>query len=197
MSVSASVHSSAARSRSLKNGVSRHAERAYNRCSVSPAARASLVCMSMQYAQPLSCEARIFTSSSSAGSRPESFTAFCRPNNACATGGAAFNQSRRFMVTPLLLMSPLRRSRILRCDSAQGEPAQLVGIQDAEHIEDALPVGADADHREQPVFEEGRDAGFAVDHDVAEFQLVEVPVEHAGREPGHLFGAMDDFLRGL
>ena len=42
MSVIASVHSSAARSRSEKNGVSRQAFRAYRRCSVSPAARASL-----------------------------------------------------------------------------------------------------------------------------------------------------------
>src|SRR5437588_514902 len=29
------------------------------RCPVSPTARASLVCMSMQYAQPLSCDARL------------------------------------------------------------------------------------------------------------------------------------------
>src|SRR5882757_5257476 len=38
------------------------------RCSVSPMARASLVCISMQYAQPLSCEARMRTSSRSLGS---------------------------------------------------------------------------------------------------------------------------------
>jgi hypothetical protein len=43
-------------------------------------ARASLVCMSMQYAQPLSCDARILTSSRRAGSNPDSFTTACKPN---------------------------------------------------------------------------------------------------------------------
>ena len=42
----------------------------YSRCSVSPTARASLVCMSMQYAQPFSCEARTRISSRSFGSMP-------------------------------------------------------------------------------------------------------------------------------
>ena len=41
------------------------------RCSVSPFARASAVCMLMQLAQPLICEARIFTSSARLGSRLE------------------------------------------------------------------------------------------------------------------------------
>ncbi len=39
------------------------------RCSVSPARRAFFVCMSMQYAQPFICEARILTSSNSGRSR--------------------------------------------------------------------------------------------------------------------------------
>ena len=39
------------------------------RCSVSPFSRASVVCMLMQLAQPLICEARIFTSSARLGSR--------------------------------------------------------------------------------------------------------------------------------
>jgi hypothetical protein len=54
-SVTASVHASAALSRSEKNGVSRHALRVQSRCSLSPAARASLLCTSRQDAQPLSC----------------------------------------------------------------------------------------------------------------------------------------------
>src|SRR5690349_18899470 len=142
--------------------------------------------MSMQYAQPLSCEARIFTSSSRAGSRPDSFTDFCKPNSACATWGAAFNQSRRFMVTPSCLMSPLRRPGYLRCDRTQREAAQLVRIQDAEDIEDAPAVGADADHRQQPVLEERGDARLAIDHHIAEFSLFQVAVEHAGGESRHV-----------
>ena len=47
-SVTDSVKASAARSRSVKNGVSFQAGKAKMRCSVSPIARASLVCMSMQ-----------------------------------------------------------------------------------------------------------------------------------------------------
>ena len=62
-SVIDSVSASADRSRSVKNGVSCHAASAYRRCSVSPAARASLVCMSTQYAQPLSCDALVRISS--------------------------------------------------------------------------------------------------------------------------------------
>ncbi len=66
--VTASVQASAARSRGVKNGASSQAATAYSRCSVSPAARASIVCMSRQKAQWLSCDARTRTSSSSAGS---------------------------------------------------------------------------------------------------------------------------------
>ena len=44
---------------------------AYSRCSVSPAARASLVCMSTQYAQPLICDALNFTNSISERSNPQ------------------------------------------------------------------------------------------------------------------------------
>jgi hypothetical protein len=44
-SVTASVNASAARSRALKYGVSRHAGSAYSRCSLSPIARASFVCI--------------------------------------------------------------------------------------------------------------------------------------------------------
>ena len=58
-----SVSANAARSRSLKSGDSRHAASAWRRRSVSPSARAWRVCMSMQYAHPLSWEARILTSS--------------------------------------------------------------------------------------------------------------------------------------
>ena len=64
-SVSASVHSSAARSRSVKNGVSRHVTTVARRRSVSPPLRASVVCMSTQNAQPLICDARRRTSSAS------------------------------------------------------------------------------------------------------------------------------------
>ena len=49
ISVIASVSARAARSRSLKRGESRQAARAYRRCSLSPARRASLVCVSMQW----------------------------------------------------------------------------------------------------------------------------------------------------
>jgi hypothetical protein len=46
------------RSRSLYNGASRQASRRYRRCSVSPLALASFVCMSMQKAYPLIWDAR-------------------------------------------------------------------------------------------------------------------------------------------
>ena len=56
--VVASVHSSAARSRSVKNGASLQAGSSESFCSEIPASRASFQCMSMQYAQPLTWEAR-------------------------------------------------------------------------------------------------------------------------------------------
>jgi len=59
--VTASVNVSAARSRSSKYGLSDHASSCASRCSGSPWARASVQCMSMQYAQPLICDARSLT----------------------------------------------------------------------------------------------------------------------------------------
>ena len=50
--------------------LSRQALTAWIRCSVSPIARASFVCMSRQKAHPLICDARILRSSNSVGSRP-------------------------------------------------------------------------------------------------------------------------------
>src|SRR5438034_81075 len=73
-SATASVQASAARSRSVYSGDSRHAFRRYRRCSVSPCLRASWVCMLMQNAQPLICDARVFTSSMRDCSRPEACT---------------------------------------------------------------------------------------------------------------------------
>ncbi|MCY1448844.1 hypothetical protein D9M71_655510 [compost metagenome] len=64
-SVTASHQSSAAFSRSLKNGESRHTLTAYSRRSLSPLRRASMACMSAQKAQLLTCETRSLTSSSS------------------------------------------------------------------------------------------------------------------------------------
>ncbi len=61
--VPCSVSSSAARSASVKTLASRHAATRLSRTDVSPAAAASLVCMSRQNPQPLIWLARIFTSS--------------------------------------------------------------------------------------------------------------------------------------
>jgi hypothetical protein len=63
MRVPCSVSSSAARSASVKTVASRHAAIRLSRTRVSPACSASLVCMSVQAAQPLIWLARIFTSS--------------------------------------------------------------------------------------------------------------------------------------
>src|SRR6185295_3950063 len=48
----------------------RHRLTAYRRCSVSPSERATFVCMSAQYAQPLMSDARSLTSSRRIGSSP-------------------------------------------------------------------------------------------------------------------------------
>ena len=68
--VTDSVQSRAARSVSVKKGVSRHTATADRRRSLSPALRASEVCTSMQYAQPLIWEARSRTNSTRDLSRP-------------------------------------------------------------------------------------------------------------------------------
>src|SRR5690349_19453689 len=69
------------------------------RCSVSSAARASLVCMSRQNAQPLSCEARIRISSRSSGSTLASCAAEtaapCRDPIAAETSGVIFLRATR------------------------------------------------------------------------------------------------------
>src|SRR6478609_10519190 len=57
MKVTSSVTAKIACSSSLKKEVSRQALTRYNRCSDSPSARASFVCMSRQYEQPFSCDA--------------------------------------------------------------------------------------------------------------------------------------------
>src|SRR5215813_9656007 len=61
------------------------------RCSVSPLARASFVCMSMQKAQPLICDARVLTSSINDFSSPHSSTYFCNEYIARKAPGAAFS----------------------------------------------------------------------------------------------------------
>ena len=63
MRVPCSVSSSAARSGSVKTFASRHTATRLSRPGLSPACAASLVCMSVQAAQPLIWLARIFTSS--------------------------------------------------------------------------------------------------------------------------------------
>src|SRR5258708_11784743 len=55
------------------------------RCSVSPIDRASLVCMSTQYAQPLSSEARIRTSSRSFGSKSTVSSSLVAARSRCAS----------------------------------------------------------------------------------------------------------------
>jgi Luciferase-like monooxygenase len=70
--------------------VMRHSVRPESRSLVSPIALASLVDMSMQKAQPLIREARTFTNSRSAGSRPPVSTSCCRSHiTFAAPGGAA------------------------------------------------------------------------------------------------------------
>ena len=69
--VTDSVHAKAARSRSLKSGVSRHTAMVAWRCSRSPALQAPAVCTSMQKTQPFIFDARRCTSSASDFSRPE------------------------------------------------------------------------------------------------------------------------------
>ncbi|MNF90984.1 hypothetical protein D3C84_735710 [compost metagenome] len=66
--MTASVQARAARSRGLKKPLSRQTTIEYRRRSVSPRRRASTECMSVQKAQPLSCEARILIRCSNAGS---------------------------------------------------------------------------------------------------------------------------------
>ena len=61
----------------------------------SPAARASCVCMSRQKAQPLICDARIFTSSCRPGSRPHPARYFPREKSACCGSGARLAALRR------------------------------------------------------------------------------------------------------
>jgi hypothetical protein len=85
--VSDSVHSSAARSRLLKKGVSRQTATVARRRSPSPAFRASATCRSMQYAQPLTCEARSRTSSTSGRSSPERAICCSRPAMAFMASG--------------------------------------------------------------------------------------------------------------
>jgi hypothetical protein len=70
-----------------------------SRSSLSPALRASFVCMWRQYAQWLRCEARIWISSTRAGSRP-SRAAASKPMRARKTFGAAFAKLMRVGVRP-------------------------------------------------------------------------------------------------
>jgi hypothetical protein len=88
-SVRASVHSSAARSRSVKNGVSRQVTTVARRRSVSPALRASAVCMSTQKAQPLICDARRRTRSASDFSIDDFPMRSSRPSMALMAAGPA------------------------------------------------------------------------------------------------------------
>ncbi len=69
--VPCSVSSRAARSGSVNTVASRHAATRLSRTWLSPACAASLVCMSVQRAQPLIWLARIFTSSCVAGGSAE------------------------------------------------------------------------------------------------------------------------------
>ena len=71
MRVPCSVSSRAARSASVNTVASRHAATRLSRTWVSPACAASLVCMSVQAAQPLIWLARIFTRSCVAVGRAE------------------------------------------------------------------------------------------------------------------------------
>src|SRR5262245_45187311 len=104
--------------------------------------------MSMQNAQPLICEARILTSSSSGCSSPDSLTTVCMWNSAFATPGAALSQSSRvFMMSPVDgFQTEDDRARTPVTASVrfvQRQSAQLVGIEDAVDAEDALTVGED------------------------------------------------------
>jgi hypothetical protein len=56
--VTASVHANAARSRAEHSGHSRQTFNIDSFCSDSPAVRRAFQCMSMQHAQPLTCDAR-------------------------------------------------------------------------------------------------------------------------------------------
>src|SRR4051794_29735716 len=69
------------------------------RCSVSPCLRASCVCMLMQKAQPLICDARVLTSSISDCSRPEPWIWASSALSALMVSGAAWKKFiRGFMV---------------------------------------------------------------------------------------------------
>src|SRR5512139_2635427 len=72
------------------------------RCSVSPFARASCVCILMQLAQPLIWDARISTSRTGAGSRLEA-TASDAAAHFFMSSGAAENSSLAFMVLFVLV----------------------------------------------------------------------------------------------
>src|SRR6185437_8893956 len=73
------------------------------RCSVSPAWRASKVCMLRQLAQPLINEARIFTNSSKGFSSPLASTLVEKADQARATSGEAVNGLRRWvMIDPFV-----------------------------------------------------------------------------------------------
>ena len=74
MRVPCSVSSSAARSASVNTVASRHAATRLSRTWLSPACRASLLCMSVQKPQPLIWLARSFTSSCVAAGRDEPLT---------------------------------------------------------------------------------------------------------------------------
>src|SRR5476651_524899 len=86
------------------------------RCSVSPFARASAVCILMQLAQPLIWEARISTSPISVGSRLEAMAIDVRTQFFMSSGAAAKGSSLAVMVRLLLSVPTPRRSRISRCD---------------------------------------------------------------------------------
>src|SRR5579871_6347405 len=73
------------------------------RRSVSPFSRASAVCMLMQLAQPLICEARIFTSSIRVGSRLAA-TAFETPIQFFMSWGAAAKRSSCGVMVRLLFV---------------------------------------------------------------------------------------------
>ena len=81
--------------RAVKNGVSRQTVTAKTRRSVSPAARASRLCTSTQNAQPLICDARSRTRSSSPASIRDLRTASSSAFNARLAAGTSFSTAIR------------------------------------------------------------------------------------------------------
>src|SRR5919112_610965 len=90
------------------------------RCSDSPMVRASLVCRSMQKAQPLICEARILTSSRSLLSRPVAARYLSNPSIASyAPGEASFSTIR------CRIASPFNSDDVLQPPGLYGERLRL------------------------------------------------------------------------